>query len=124
MNKFTEQELLAKLWTDNSRIGSIEAKKAIEFDNLKTVIERTSNSIRFVQTIEGLIKRQTKYDLTFTKNKVGIYELTELTLFGEKQNPPELTKEDMQGVLSAFTFDFNNSPSKSYNFTNKVEVKV
>ncbi len=119
MNKYTEQELLANLWQDHSLLGFIEAKKAIDFDNLVLVVSKSENAIEFSKGIKGLTKNEVSYEAAFEKNSMNLYELKSFTLFGLVQDPITITKEELTSLLDDFRFDFKNAPTKSNNFTSK-----
>lgn len=119
MIKYTEDELLSNLWQGSDKGGSIEARKAIDLNNLILSCERDKTGITLKKSLVGLTSNEEQFSFSFTKYGNDLI-LSHVKVFGQEQDPIVISKVELDTVISEFKADFKSFSNKTKNYTSKM----
>lgn len=117
MIKYTENELLSNLWQDSDKGGVIEAKKAIDFNNLILSCERDKTGVTFKKSLVGFISNEEQYSFTKYDNDLI---LSHVRVFGQEQDPIVISKAELDNLLQDFKNDLKLFTNQTRNYTTKM----
>lgn len=119
-NEYTQNQLVASIWKSPNELGLINCKSAQEneFSMLVFEVQVQEEEISFQNHLVSLEEKQERYSIKFSKtgqkneNAEDLYSLSYLSLMGVEQDPPSITKSDMDSILESFVYMFNNTSKK------------
>lgn len=119
MIKYTEEQLLSNLWQDSDKGGVIEAKKAVDFNNLILSCERDRTGVTFRKSLAGFTINEEQFAFSFTKYDNDLI-LSHVEVFGQEQDPIVISKPELDAILQEFKADFKSFTNKTKNYTSKM----